>query len=164
MSISLTFGLNANRAVVSQFSLKVIEDILRVAGLSSALITSTSRTPAQQARVMFTNIVQQGVAQQKQLYGAAGDKVIDVFVEGKAKGKNPEQIRAAMEAKIIALGPTTVSHHVADPKKLNVIDIAPSSIAKRQAFIDAVKAEGRVRKFLQPPNDPAYHLEIPQPV
>jgi hypothetical protein len=68
-----------------------------------------------------------------------------------------------MEAKIIELGPTSVSHHAADPKVLNVFDVAPSSIADKMAFEMAVRADRRVSKFLLPPNDPGYHLEIPQP-
>jgi hypothetical protein len=46
---------------------------------------------------------------------------------------------------------------------LNVFDVAPSSIKDKVAFERAVKAERRVTKFLTPPDDPGYHLEIPQP-
>lgn len=70
-----------------------------------------------------------------------------------------------MQTKIIALDPSKVSNHVADPMKLNVIDIAPSSIdpCLRPLFVAAVQVEQRVAKYLGPPKDPAYHLEIPQP-
>ena len=70
-----------------------------------------------------------------------------------------------MQAKIIALDPSKISNHVADPMKLNVIDIAPSSInpSLRSLFVKAVLGEKRVAKYLGPPKDPAYHLEIPQP-
>jgi hypothetical protein len=116
---------------------------------------------------MFSNIKSQGVAKQKALYAAAGDSVIDEFVRAKNAGKSDDQIRAAMEAKIRAVGPEKVSHHCADPAKLNVVDIAPSSIAKKQAFQTAVNAaqkQGKVSKFLTPGNnDPAFHIEIPQP-
>ena len=59
----------------------------------------------------------------------------------------------------------TRPNHVADPIKLNVIDIAPSSIdpGLRKLFVDAVLGDERVAKYLGPPKDPAYHLEIPQP-
>jgi hypothetical protein len=40
--------------------------------------------------------------------------------------------------------------------------VAPSSIAKKAAFEKAVKADRRVSKFITPPLDPGYHLEIPQ--
>jgi hypothetical protein len=55
--------------------------------------------------------------------------------------------------------------HCAYPCGLNVIDIAPSSInpSLRGLFVTAVLGEKRVAKYLGPPKDPAYHLEIPQP-
>lgn len=163
MPVEIKFGPNAVQQNVTNFSLKVLEDILQAAGLSSALITSTARTPADQARVMYANIVRTGVARQKQLYAAAGDMVIDEYVKAKRAGKTEVEIKAAMEAKIIAIGPTKISHHAADPNILCVFDVAPSSIAKKAAFEKAVRADRRVKKFLMPPVDPAYHLEIPQP-
>ena len=163
MPVEIKFGAKAKKENVTNFSLKVLEDILQKAGLSSALISSTSRTPADQARVMFNNIVSTSVAAQKKLYAAAGDSVIDEYVKAKAAGKTAIEIKAAMEAKIIAIGPTKVSHHAADPNILCVFDIAPSSITKKAAFEKAVKADKRVSKFITPPVDPGYHLEIPQP-
>lgn len=161
--IIIKFGANAKAEDVTAFSLAVLKDILRAAGLTSAQVSSTARKPADQARVMYNNIVATGVASQKKLYAAAGDAVIDVYVKSKAAGKSPVQIKADMEAKIIALGPTKISHHAADPKVLNVFDVAPSSIADKKAFEKAVGKDKRVAKFLMPPVDPGYHLEIPQP-
>lgn len=161
--ITITFGANAKKQDVTDFSLEVLRDILRAAGLKSALISSTARTPADQARVMYNNLVAKGVAHQKKLYAAAGDSVIDVYAASKAAGKNATQIKADMEAKIVAVGPTKVSHHAADPKVLCVFDVAPSSISNKSAFEKAVVADTRVAKFLTPPGDPGYHLEIPQP-
>ena len=161
--IIIKYGTKANAKDVTEFSLAVLKDILRTAGLRSALVSSTARSPAQQARVMYNNIVAKGVAAQKKLYAAAGDAVIDAYVKAKAAKKSPDQIKAAMEAKIIELGPSSVSHHAADPKILNVFDVAPSSIEDKKAFELAVSKEKRVSKFLLPPNDPGYHLEIPQP-
>ena len=163
MPVEIKFGPKAVKENVTNFSLKVLEDIMQKAGISSALITSTARTPADQARVMYANIVATSVAKQKQLYAAAGDLVIDEYVKAKKAGKTEVEIKAAMEAKIIAIGPTKISHHAADPNILCVFDVAPSSIAKKAEFEKAVKADKRVKKFIVPPLDPAYHLEIPQP-
>lgn len=44
------------------------------------------------------------------------------------------------------------------PNVLCVFDVTTSSITKK-----AVKADERVQKFITPPLDPVYHLEIPQP-
>jgi hypothetical protein len=71
--------------------------------------------------------------------------------------------RAVGQAKIVALGPTKVSHHASDPSVLCVFDVSPSSITKKAEFEKAVLADKRVSKFLQPPLDPGYHLEILQP-
>ncbi len=162
-SITIEFAANANAQDVSLFSLDVLRDILRAAGLTRALISSTARSPAQQARVMHNNLESHGVEHQKRLYAAAGDQVIDVYVKSKGAGKTATQIKADMEAKIIALGPTKVSRHASDPNVLSVFDVAPSSISNPQAFEQAVRADSRVAKFLVPPADPGYHLEIPQP-
>lgn len=161
--IDVHFGLNAKAEAVTPFSIGVLKDILRAAGLKGALITSTSRSPAEQARVMFINLQLTGVARQRRLYKPPGNKVIDVYVASKAAGKTDAQIKADMESKIIEVGPTTVSRHASDPRTLCVFDVAPSSIQNQRAFVAAVKSDPRVSKFLQPPVDPAFHLEIPQP-
>lgn len=160
--ISISYDSTANKDSVSDYTVGVLKDILRAAKLSSAIISSTTRTPSEQARVMYNNIEAHSVDQQKGLYANAGDQVIDVYVKGKADGKSKDEIISSMEAKIIELGPTTVSKHCADTSELNVIDVRPSSIANHTAFEKAVEEDTRVSKFLKPPSDPAYHLEVPQ--
>jgi hypothetical protein len=160
---AVTFAQNANEADVTSYSLGVVKDILVAAKLNSALVSSTSRLPKDQARVMFNNCEKYGAAAQKDLYGRSGDQVIDVYSARKAEGRTPDEIRLAMETKIREIGPTNVSRHASDPKVLNVFDIAPSSIRDKVGFEHAVKADTRVSYFLTPPKDPGYHFEIPQP-
>jgi uncharacterized protein YgiM (DUF1202 family) len=163
--VTITFGANANSSILSAYTLTTLKGILAEAGEKSALITSTIRTPADQARIMYNNIVKYGVAAQKRLYGAGGDAVIDVYVAQKGAGAGEMQIRKAMEEKIVAIGSTRVSRHCSDPEILQVVDIAPSSIQSGTAFaaaLQAAKAAGKVSKFIPPPTDPAYHIEIPQ--
>ena len=150
---------------VSAYSKKVITEILKKAGISQATVTSAGRTAGDQARIMYENITRHGVAHQKKLYGQHGDKVIDEYSSLQAAGKTQSQIIAGMTSKINKIGPGKVSKHAADPKKLNVVDIAPSSInlALRKKFEAEVRKDTRVSKFLTPPGDPAYHIEIPQP-
>jgi hypothetical protein len=112
---------------------------------------------------MYDNCERYGADAQKGLYAAAGDKVIDVYVATKQAGKTPDQTRLAMEEKIREIGPTNVSRHASDPRKLNVFDVAPSSITDRHGFEHAVRSDARVTLFLTPPKDPGYHFEIPQP-
>jgi hypothetical protein len=163
---TINFGANAVQNVVSEKTRTIMTEILNHAGLGSCLITSTSRTPAGQARVMFNNLEKLGIESQKALYAAAGDLVIDVYAAAKSAKKTADQIKALMEAKIIAIGPEKVSRHCADPSRLNVVDVAPSSIGNKQAFENAVEtalADGSVSRFITPRNgDPAYHIEVPQ--
>lgn len=150
---------------VSPYSKKVLESIMTASGVGQITITSTARTADDQARIMFENINNHGVPHQKKLYGSYGDKVIDHYSVLKSSGKTKAEIITGMSATITSLGPRNVSRHAGDPNKLNVIDIAPSSInlALRKTFESVINNESRVSKLITPPKDPAYHLEIPQP-
>jgi len=160
----IQYGPNVNQAAISDYTKGVIRDIMSSAGITSVKITSTARTPEEQARAMYTNLENRGVQDQLDLYAAAGDEVIRAYQASKKRGNAKEQIIQDMVAEILRQGPGRVSRHAADFSVLNVIDIAPSSVSNRAAFERAVRAEGRVSKFLTPAdNDPAYHLEIPQP-
>ncbi|HYP39180.1 MAG TPA: hypothetical protein VEX13_02370 [Chloroflexia bacterium] len=166
-AVTITFGANAVESAVSAHAKGILEDVLRAAKLTSATITSTARTPTDQARVMYNNLEGtgegQGVDAQKKLYASAGDKVIDVYVALKAEKKTADEIKAAMKAKIDELGPTTVSRHISDPEKLNVFDVGPNSIgddAAQTAFKTAAQAETRISHFIPYPDDPGHHFEI----
>jgi hypothetical protein len=139
---------------------KVLREILKAAGLSRATVTSVGRTPAEQARVMYENCVSKGVKFNKDLYAAAGDKVVDVYADNKDKPR--EKIIQLMLAKILEVGPAKVSKHISDTHY--VFDVAPSSIpkAKQPAFLKAINAHKAVSKVIPPPTDPAYHIEIPK--
>jgi len=167
--LEITWGAHARADVVAANSLTILGDVLRAAGLHKAEITSTARTAEDQARAMYQNHVGsgkgQGVAAQHDLYGPAGDAVIDVFVDLKAKGKNATEIKAGMEAKIQEIGPSKVSNHCADPTKLNVFDVGPASLGgdtAQKAFVKAAQDEEgkRISKFIPYPKDPGDHFEI----
>jgi hypothetical protein len=160
---TVRFGTNARADVVTPYALGVLKDVMRASGTRDVLISSTQRTPRDQARVMFDNCRKYGPDQQKGLYASAGDKVIDVYVASTAAGRSADQVKADMEAKIVDLGPTNVSRHTADPRVLAVIDVAPSSLPDMGAFERAVKADSRISQYFMPPKDPGFHLEIPQP-
>jgi hypothetical protein len=139
---------------------KILKDILKVAGLSTVMVTSAHRTPADQARVMYENCVSKGAAYNEALYCVAGDRVVDVFAA------NHDQPRAAviqlMTEKILEIGPESISMHMSDTHY--TFDVAPSSIpmAKHAAFVAAVLGNKAVSKLIQPPKDPAFHVEIPK--
>ncbi|HIA51847.1 MAG TPA: hypothetical protein EYN91_07120 [Candidatus Melainabacteria bacterium] len=156
------FAKPQDAASVSTYSLDVLKSVLKTAGITSVIITSTQRTAKDQARVMYENLVKHGTASQRALYGSNGDKVVDLYAKLTGK-KTPTEVKAEMEKLILSIGPEKVSKHCADPKKLNVLDIDPAAIAPRsQAFIKAVSNEKKISRLLLPPNDPAYHVEIPQ--
>jgi len=157
----ITYGENADKSAVASSCETIIKEIVSKAGDKRCTITSTARSPEDQARAMYNNLESEGVEAQKRLYAPAGDKVIDVYVASKTEKKTADQIRADMVSKINELGPSTVSKHCADSTKLCVVDIAPTSITNKTKFIEEVKKDNRVSKFLEPPDDPAYHLEIP---
>lgn len=164
---SINFVPSADASVVSEHSRSVLRDVLDDAGLASCVITSTVRTPARQARAMYTNIELTGIEKQLSLYAPPGRQVILEYKRLKDEGRPRQAIIDAMEAKIDQVGPPNVSRHCADPKALNVVDIAPSSIASSKRFLEALdraRLAGKVSKFFSPANgDPAFHVEIPQP-
>jgi hypothetical protein len=159
----VTVGSNA---VVSDSAIAMLKALLREAGVASATITSGRRTPADQARIMYNNIVKYGADYNYRLYGSYGDQVIAVFVAGTAAHQSPDQIKQAMEAKINAIGPTRVSNHISPD---DVFDVAPSTISDPAAFervLVAAQQAGRIRKYFSPyttPKDPAFHIEIARP-
>lgn len=139
---------------------KVLEEILVAAGLATAQVTSGTRTPAEQARVMYENCEAHGVAHGLKLYGAAGDQVVQVFAANRTRPR--DVVIALMLAKIRDVGPTNVSMHISETHY--VFDVAPSSIpiASQPDFVRAIHAHPAVSRLIAPPVDPAYHLEIPK--
>lgn len=156
----IKFAPNARQAVVGPRSRELVIRLLEQAACPSCLITSTSRTPFEQARRAL------GVSSQLALYADAGDQVIEEYVRTRRLGLAPASIIAAMTATINAVGPSKVSLHCSNPNEVNVIDIAPSSIDDPRAFlqaIEAAEASGAISRFFSPGrHDPAFHLEIPQ--
>lgn len=160
------FGSNANPADVSPFSLDVLLTILDKAEVKSCVISSTARRPLAQARVMFLNCATYGADHQFKLYREPGQQVIAVYdrLSRAHDKKSQREIIAAMADKIIEVGPQNVSHHACDLRVMNVFDVDPHSVSSKLiSFEQAVREESRVSKFLVPPQDPGYHIEIPQP-
>jgi len=148
----------------------ILQDIMVAAGVQQCEITSVARTPADQARVMFANLVgtglHQGIAEQRKLYLPPGNQIIDVYEQNASLPA--DQVQALMAARIQEVGPQLVSHHCCDPSKMTVWDIDPATVKppeKLPAFeaaLAAAVADGRLSKLLSPHNaDPALHCERP---
>lgn len=148
----------------------ILQDIMVAAGVQQCEITSVARTPADQARVMWANLVgtglHQGIAEQRKLYLPPGNQIIDVFEQNASLPAAEAQ--ALMAARIEEVGPGLVSHHCCNPAALTVWDIDPDSVKPAlalcafEAALTAAAKDGRLSKFLSPNNaDPALHCERP---
>jgi len=170
--VRVAYGAQANAAAVSLAMVDVVKDGLRAAGVTTATITSTARSPADQARAMFNNLVNPAhtvavnTANQLALYSAPGDAVINAFTAATAGmtlaqiTANATTIKATMEAEVIAQGPSNVSHHCADPTVVSVIDVGASAFggSSNARFLTLVTP--RVDKLIDElATNNAYHLE-----
>jgi RHS repeat-associated protein len=153
--VSINYGANADPSTVSLYTKAILIDIMNQTGNESIKINSTARSPEAQARVMSENVNLQGMSSQKQLYGVAGDKVLD---------SHPDINKMAI--KINKLGPTNVSKHCCNPSQMNVVDVSPraSFLNNPRGFAQSASNNPNVSRVLSPYNskDPAIHIEIPQ--
>ena len=167
-NVTINFTSSVNTSVISTKTLSVVKQLVSSAGMNSATITSSLRSPEDQAAAMYTNCANNGAASQKALYGANGDAVIDVYIAGVNKGLSKSTIISNMAAKIRALWPGLVSNHCVSPEqysKRNVIDIGYSSISNKDAFrraINNAKSNGTVAVFTDEPGNGCFHIEILQ--
>lgn len=163
-------GSTARPQILSQNAVNVLNSIVRDVGLSKITITSTGRTPAEQARIMYDNLE----AGKSSSYKSAGQQVIQVYKDmTKAGTYSPEEIKAKMEQKVLEVGPTNVSKHTADPSQMNAVDfgigglqndLTPDQLYKLKGHLTKLENEGVIIRFLNPENNPgeaAFHIEIP---
>lgn len=162
--VVISYGPQADETAMTAKAIATLKEICSKACISSVMVTSTARTATDQARIMYDMIKDKGATYAKTLYAANGDKVVEVYENSEKKKLSADDTKKAMVAKINEVGPSNVSKHiVSDDGKLCVFDVAPSSITSNEAkkrFINEAKAHASVAKFLEPPEDPAYHLEI----
>ena len=135
---------------------RVLTEVLQMAGLTSASVSSVERSPADQARIMYGNIKKLGAASQYVLYGINGAKVIKVYEQN--AGKPESEVKSLMEAKINELGPTNVSHHIS--MDLYVFDVPWISVAHHSKFRKAVNSHPKIVKFIDEPANKCFHIEI----
>lgn len=163
-------GSTARPQILSQNAVNVLNSIVKDVGLSKITITSTGRTPAEQARIMYDNLE----AGKSSSYKSAGQQVIQVYKDmTKAGTYSPEEIKTKMEQKVLEVGPTNVSKHTADPSQMNAVDfgigglqndLTPDQLNKLKGYLTKLENEGVITRFLNPENNPgeaAFHIEIP---
>ncbi len=128
-SVSYKNSVKKNRRVVSEYALSIIKIAIKESGMSTAVITSTLRTPEEQASIMLKN-AKIDLKKQYRLYGKNGDAVLKVYDENR---NNPDvEILKLMIDKINELEKTNrrVSNHcisMDNYQKKNIIDIGLNS-------------------------------------
>jgi len=164
--ITIEYATTADSSVVNIQTIDVIKQALSDAGEDSATITSTLRTPEQQASAMYTNIINNGYQTQVKIYGTQTDagKVLAVYKQEKSKGMTKLEIIKAMTDKIDEVGGREVSHHVVsvdEYNKLNVIDIGASSIDNDDKFdkeLKSLKEKGIISYYIK--ENGCFHIEV----
>ncbi len=153
-------GETASADGISQRTRTILEEVGAASKNNDIYITSTARTPGDQARIMYGNISRTSVATQKGIYANAGDQVIDVYAAGKKAGKAEAEIISEMEAKINELGPSTVSKHLANPEVMNTFDVSIRRLSNAADFKSEMQKRTELHQLLD--ENGAYHIEINQ--
>lgn len=172
--VSYSSELPASKQIVSEYAKDAIKLALKKSGMTQAVITSTIRTPKEQAGIMYKN-AKKNLAGQFKLYGATGDEVLKVFEEN--KNKEQSIVIGLMEEKIKSLlnsGKRTSLHCVttSDYSKLNVIDIGVNStravcgasfnIEKFTKSLNDLKNDGYIERFIDETKktNTCWHIEV----
>ncbi len=159
----VTLHFEGETAVETALSVKTKNILKEVGKLSKNMdifISSTARTPYDQARIMFDNCARTGAPAQKDIYQNAGDKIIDVYSDGISNKKSREEIIKLMESKINEIGPSSVSKHLADPEVMNTFDVLQSKLTNKINFKSEMEKIEELDKILD--ENGCYHIQITQ--
>ena len=160
INTSVLTGSKSNIGNVTNKSALEVGKLMVASGVKSAEVTSTNRTPEQEAQIMFE--------QPKINYASAGRKVIEVYNSYTSdKSCTKEETINAMKDKIIELGPFNVSTHDGEHPNLNVFDIGRKSVSNPDAFHNALETARKNGELEYSDkdrhNDPkSFHFEIKQ--
>ncbi|EOX7402832.1 hypothetical protein ACPV6K_001830 [Campylobacter coli] len=148
-------------SLVSEYSKNILRQIAKNSNYTRVVISSTARTPRRQAEIMYNNIVNKGMREQRKTYKQPGQRVLDVYEIQKKAGKNKEEIIQAMINKINELGASKVSTHCADFNVVNVVDIPHSSLGKNKEKFksEAIRRLGKTNVLDE---NSCYHIVIHQ--
>ncbi len=171
--VTYASDIKENRRIVSPYAINVVKLALLESGMTHAVITSTLRTPEDQAEIMYKNA---GInfAGQYNLYGNNGKDVLDVYKTNKHKNKDEViQLMAKKIEDLLSKGEKTSQHCVTTDKfrSLNTFDIGLNSTRLKsknfnkdkltKALHELVK-QGYVKKFIDETrkSNSCWHLEI----
>jgi hypothetical protein len=172
--VTYSSSISASKKIVDPYTISVIELALKKVGMPQAVITSTIRTPDEQAHIMYRN-AKKNLSGQFRLYGPTGDEVLKVY---KANQKRPEsEIIKRMKEKIESLlktGRRTSNHVVTTTqyKALNIVDIGVNStksvcgtafnLAKFTQAIKDLRTDGYIVRFIDETSksNSCWHIEV----
>lgn len=159
---------------VSSYSHNLLLSLMHAAGVLEVVVTSSYRSPEDQARVMYANLT--ASHSRRSMYKPMGQQVEAVYRQHEAAVKTgleqgfdprkplptPQRIQQAMAQRIHAIqdehGVGCVSSHQCDPRLVNVFDLAASSIQPASAlplFIRLLTESILVRRIGLPAGLPA---------
>lgn len=160
--------------VVTEKSKNILCELASQYGMKTIYITSTLRTPEEQARAMYNNIANGRVIR----YAEPGAEVTRICQNGIKKGLGKTKTINNMVSKILEYDKKgiRVSKHCVSFEtyaKKNIIDLGVNSNGftsnaqkrKFQEICDLALNQGKLSSFISPLRDkaePAFHLEIPQ--
>lgn len=150
-------GKTAKESALSEKTKNVLREVGEASGNYYIAITSTARTPYDQARIMYDNC-KSNLKEQRNTYKAPGQRVIDVYENNRSKSR--DSVIKLMEQKINELGPSNVSKHLANPEILNTFDIAYGNLKDKNKFLSEMKKRAELDEILIENN--CYHTQINQ--
>jgi hypothetical protein len=170
--VELNYDANADKSAVSEALQDILKDAGRAAGQAEVYVSSTARSPKDQARAMFQNLtnpansIETNITNQLALYASQGDSVINVF-RSASNGKTLAQVQSSadsiitsMEGKVIEVGPSNVSTHCVDTTTVSVVDIGLANMSANAPLFLA-SASPRVTKFIDEiRTNNCYHFEL----
>ena len=120
---------------------------LKESGLKTAVITSTIRTPEEQAAIMLEN-AKKNLDKQYDLYGDSGDLVLDVYKENKSKADVLKLMIAEIK-RLESSGERVSKHCVSKETYLrhNVIDVGLNSMKAANSSFDQKKFTAALKKL-----------------
>lgn len=160
--VRIDFSIGADSSVVSEKSLNILRQASIASNNNHIKITSTLRSPAKQAELMYDYNLIKGFVKQYGLYGSIGDQVIRVHEEN--VGKSKEDILDLMVNKINQLEPSNVSKHCGNHNDVNVFDIYVGNLKNPDLlYNELLKLEGSlINKVIDERDRGCIHVEIKQ--
>jgi hypothetical protein len=160
--VALQFGPHAMHPILSAYTLRVITSILRAAVQPHALISSTARTLADEARVAYLYLKKQDFSGPKRR-DALKDPIAAVFILALEGKESPEDIIDGLEEKLAELGPSYAGKFRPTDALTDCVNIEPDSLGSPDEFAKYVARDTRVINFLAPPLPPLPPRNPPAP-